>query len=93
MSSETVFPNSPLFAGIINDLKARLPLYPTDFHNIFTLKVLASILFMFFTSLGPAITFASLIFDETDGEIGTIEVMFATAITGIIFAIFLGNLY
>ena len=66
------YPRKTPFAGMVEDLKARLPLYFTDFEDMFNLKVLASILFMFFTSIGPAITFASLLQEETDDELGAV---------------------
>jgi boron transporter len=55
------------------------------------LKVLASILFIFFTSLGPAITFATLLQSKTENNIGAIEVMLSSALTGIIFSLFSGQ--
>lgn len=84
---------SPPFDGIISDLSKRLPIYLTDFYpsEFWNLKVLASVLFIFFTSLGPAVTFSTLLQTETDGQIGTIEVMLSAAITGIIFSLLSGQ--
>eukprot|EP00954_Amorphochlora_amoebiformis_P022246 1351949-Amorphochlora_amoeboformis.AAC.4 len=47
--------------GIIKDIQRRLPHYLNDWTDIFHLKVLAAIFFMFFTSLAPAITFSVLL--------------------------------
>lgn len=67
-----MYPRSIPFTGIREDLKVRLPLYASDFHDMLNLKVLASVLFMFFTSIGPAITFANLLQDKTDNYIGAV---------------------
>jgi boron transporter len=83
--------SKPVCDGIKSDLLLRLPLYLSDFSNFLNLKVLASILFIFFTSLGPAITFSTLLQSETDRNIGTVEVMLSSAITGIIFSLFSGQ--
>mmetsp|Transcript_16326 Transcript_16326/g.33115 ORF Transcript_16326/g.33115 Transcript_16326/m.33115 type:complete len:576 (-) Transcript_16326:245-1972(-) len=81
--------------GIIEDLKRRAPWYLDDWTDIFYAKVLASIFFMFFTSLAPAITFSVLLEDNTDEDgsiqIGAVEVILSTAVTGSIFAIFAGQ--
>ncbi|CAM9456900.1 unnamed protein product, partial [Ectocarpus fasciculatus] len=76
---------------MMEDLKARMPIYFSDFDDIFNLKVLASVLFMFFTSIGPAITFASLLQKETDDELGAVEVMLSSAVTGMIWALIAGQ--
>lgn len=79
------------FSGIMEDFSKRFPLYQSDFEDFFNLKVLASILFMFFTSIGPAVTFASLLQQETEDDIGIVEVMMSTAITGIIWSFLSGQ--
>lgn len=82
---------SELCAGVVEDINSRIHLYLKDFDNIWNLKVSASILFMFFTSIGPAITFANLLQKETQGEIGAVEVMLSSAISGIIMSLFAGQ--
>lgn len=77
--------------GIKEDLEKRIPLYFSDFSDFFNLKVSASVLYMFFTSIGPAITFANLLQNETDKEVGVLEVMFSTAICGCIVSLFAGQ--
>lgn len=54
------------------------------------MKVLAAILFIFATSIGPAITFAELLESETQ-IIGVVEVLLSSAISGGIFSIFAGQ--
>lgn len=80
------------FHGIKKDFRARgWEHYISDFEDVCNLKVLASILFMFFTSIGPAITFASVFQLATKDAIGPVEVLFSTAINGIFYAIFAGQ--
>ena len=49
------------FVEMGNDLRRRRPHYLSDWTDGFHRKVLSSSLFMFFTSIGPAITFAALL--------------------------------
>lgn len=79
------------FKGIIGDVKRRLPSYLDDYKKGFNTKVLASILFLFFACLANAIAFGGLTGLVTDNEIGTIEMIIATAAGGIVFAIFSGQ--
>ena len=85
------YPRAQPFVGIMEDLKARIPLYLTDFDEMFNLKVLASVLFMFFTSIGPAITFAALLQDRTEDHVGAVEVMLSSAVTGMLWAVIAGQ--
>lgn len=83
------------FVEMGKDLRRRKPHYLSDWTDGFHRKVLSSSLFMFFTSIGPAITFAALLNTKTEVEgvaqIGPVEVLLSTAITGSIFAIFGGQ--
>jgi hypothetical protein len=79
------------FKGILGDIKRRLPHYVDDYKKGFSSKVLASILFLFFACLANAIAFGGLTGLVTGNEIGTIEMIIATAAGGIVFAIFSGQ--
>ena len=48
------------FKDMKDDLVRRLPHYCSDWTSGFNPKVLASSLFMYFTSIAPAITFAAV---------------------------------
>ena len=80
-----------LFRGVRDDFITRIEHYLSDWKDAFKLKVVASTLFIFFTSVAPAITFSLLLDDATDGQIGAIEVLLATSITGILFSLFAGQ--
>ncbi|ORX91537.1 hypothetical protein K493DRAFT_317201 [Basidiobolus meristosporus CBS 931.73] len=80
-----------LFEGIRGDLKRRLPLYWSDWREGLQTKVLASIIFMFFCSILPSITFAADLSKSTENNYGVVEVILSTAMGGVIFAIFAGQ--
>lgn len=79
------------FRGMRDDVRKRAKVYRSDWTDAATLKVLSSTFFIFFTSFGPAITFSLLLSESTKNEVGAIEVLLATSITGILFAIFAGQ--
>lgn len=78
-----------------DDLRRRAPHYLSDWKDGFHSKVLSSTLFMFFTSIAPAITFSAEMSSNTEidgvAQLGAVEVIMSTAITGCIFAIFSGQ--
>uniref|UniRef100_A0A915D932 Anion exchange protein n=1 Tax=Ditylenchus dipsaci TaxID=166011 RepID=A0A915D932_9BILA len=76
------------FNGMINDLRNRIPLYWSDFKDALTFQCLTSVVFMFFASFAPAITFGGLMGKYTNEKMGTIETLFAQCICGIIWGIF-----
>ncbi len=78
------------FHGIKEDLKNRLPYWVNDFRCGFNMKVLASILFMFFACAAPTIAFGALIDTLTEGHIGVIETILATVFCGTVWS-FLGG--
>lgn len=77
--------------GLRDDLKRRLPAYGDDFRQGLHSKVLGSTLFLYFACLANAIAFGALMGFMTDGQIGTTEMMVATAIGGVAFALFAGQ--
>ena len=77
--------------GIIGDIKRRAPHYLHDYKVGMHPKVLASTLFLFFACLANAVAFGALTGAVTDGAIGTVEMIAATAVGGIVFAIFSGQ--
>ena len=77
--------------GLIDDLRRRAPSYVDDFVQGIHTKVLGSTLFLYFACLANAIAFGALMGFLTDGQIGTTEMMIATAVGGIAFALFSGQ--
>ncbi len=49
------------FGGLIRDIKRRYPMYLSDITDAFNSQCLATIFFIYFAALSPAITFGGLI--------------------------------
>ncbi|MBW2498822.1 MAG: HCO3- transporter [Deltaproteobacteria bacterium] len=77
--------------GLLGDIARRRPFYVNDFVQGFHPKVLASILFLFFACIANAIAFGGLTGIVTGGQIGTTEMIVATAAGGVTFALFGGQ--
>lgn len=80
-----------LGGGLVADVRRRLPFYVSDFRDGISMKVLASVAFLFFACLANAVAFGGLNSLLTGGEIGTVEMIVATAVGGIVFALFSGQ--
>lgn len=78
-------------AGLVADIRRKRPFYAGDFIDGFNAKGLATILFLFFACLAPSIAFGGLLAFLTDGQIGTVEAILATAIGGVVYAVFSGQ--
>ena len=77
--------------GLREDIARRLPHYWNDFTEGFNLKCVGSILFLFFACLAPAVIFGGLMGIYTHNEIGVIEMILASAICGVLYAMFSGT--
>lgn len=80
-----------LGGGLLADIRRRLPFYADDFRAGLSGKVLASIAFLFFACLANAVAFGGLTSLMTGGQIGTVEMIVATAVGGVVFALFSGQ--
>lgn len=76
-----------LGGGLRADVQRKLPSYVSDFKDGLHSKVSASVSFLFFACLANAIAFGGLTSVMTHGEIGIVEMIVATAIGGILFAL------
>ena len=79
------------FGGIMRDLSRRLPSYVSDYVDGAHPKCLSAVLFLFFACLAPAVTFGGVMAVQTEGAIGAVEMIVATAVCGVCFAIFAGQ--
>ena len=77
--------------GIVNDVKRRWPHYGSDFRDGLNSKTVSSILFLFFACLAPVVTFGGVMAIATDNHIGAIEMIVASSVCGVIYAIFSGQ--
>ena len=77
--------------GIIGDLKRRLPHFVSDFTDGLHSKSISSTLFLFFACLAPAVTFGGIMAEKTGNQIGAVEMIAASAVCGVIYALFSGQ--
>lgn len=88
---EELRPTGRVLGGVMADVRRRLPHYGSDFADGLSMKVLASIFFLFFACVAPAVAFGGLVTVLTDGTLGVIEMMTATAICGLLYALLSGQ--
>ena len=81
----------PFGKGLIKDVKEKAPFYASDFKDGFSIKSLASTFFLFYACVAPAVAFGGLLGTATNGLMGTVETVGATAIGGILYALFAGQ--
>uniref|UniRef100_A0A667X9N2 Solute carrier family 4 member 11 n=1 Tax=Myripristis murdjan TaxID=586833 RepID=A0A667X9N2_9TELE len=83
--------------GVYNDLRRRLPLYPSDFTDGIIgkdrclLKYTTTAIFLYIAILLPAIAFGSLNDESTRGEIDVQKTIVGQSIGGVIYALFAGS--
>jgi mannitol/fructose-specific phosphotransferase system IIA component (Ntr-type) len=80
-----------LFSGLMADVRRRLPHYVSDFVDGLHPKCAGSSLFLFFACLAPAVTFGGVMAVQTGGAIGAVEMLLATALCGICYALLAGQ--
>ncbi|MHC5108901.1 MAG: PTS sugar transporter subunit IIA [Planctomycetota bacterium] len=80
-----------LFGGLRNDIKRRTVHYASDFKDGLHPKCAGATLFLFFACLAPAVTFGGVMGVATDGQIGAVEMILASAVCGVVFALFSGQ--
>ena len=79
------------FGGLVRDVSKKAKHYLSDFKDGFNWRCLVTIIFVFFATLAPTITFGALLEKKTGGNLGTIETLLATSICGIIFSLTAGQ--
>ena len=81
--------------GLRDDIKRRGAWYLSDWTDAFTKEnrsqSLASTVFLFFACLTPAVTFGMLFDAATDGQLGIVEMVLSTALSGLVFSLFSGQ--
>ena len=80
-----------LCGGLIQDMRRRLPVYRSDFTDGLHSKTISSTLFLYFACLAPTVTFGGLMFAATGGQIGVTEMLVATSLCGITYALLGGQ--
>jgi mannitol/fructose-specific phosphotransferase system IIA component (Ntr-type) len=77
--------------GVINDIRRRFPHYMDDIKDGLHPKTIASVMFLFFACLAPAVTFGGVMSIQTGGAIGAVEMIAASAVCGIVYAVVSGQ--
>ncbi|XP_036006504.1 sodium bicarbonate transporter-like protein 11 isoform X4 [Fundulus heteroclitus] len=83
--------------GIYEDLRRRLPFYPSDFtdgivgSNKTLLKYMTTAIFLYIAILLPAIAFGSLNDESTRGEIDVRKTIIGQSIGGVVYSLFAGS--
>ncbi|GMM35990.1 Bor1 protein [Saccharomycopsis crataegensis] len=77
--------------GVYADVKGRLPYYWSDFQDAWNYRVIPSVVYIFFTNILPAIAFAQDMFDNTNNSYGVNEVLFSSALAGVVFGLLSGQ--
>lgn len=88
---EALRPTGKLFGALRADVARRLPHYVSDFTDALNTKSFAAIVFLYFACLAPSVAFGGLLSLMTEGEIGVVETMIATAITGVVYGLCSGQ--
>ncbi|CAM9300496.1 unnamed protein product [Ectocarpus fasciculatus] len=77
--------------GLLADIKGKTPFLKSDITDGFSIKVLSTIFFLFFACLAPAVAFGGMLGVATAGAMGTIEMIAATAVCGMVYAALAGQ--
>lgn len=79
------------FAGVVADLRDKLPEYPSDWIDSWDYRVVPAVIETYFNNLLPAIAFAQDMFDRTNNAYGVNEVLLSSAMAGIVFGVIGGQ--
>jgi len=90
-SSEGLTYTGQFCGGLRQDLARRLPHYASDFADGFHVKSVASTMFLFFACMAPAITFGGIMAELTEGNIGAVEMIVASALCGVVYVLISGQ--
>ncbi|KAH7321704.1 HCO3 transporter family-domain-containing protein [Rhexocercosporidium sp. MPI-PUGE-AT-0058] len=77
-----------LFRGMINDVRRRLPFYWSDWVDAWDYRVVPATVYMYFANILPALAFSLDMFTKTDMSYGVNEVLLASVLGSVVFAVF-----
>lgn len=80
-------PSGRFGGGLARDLRGYASRFASDFRDGLHPKVLASASFLYFACLAPAVAFGALMSEKTNGAIGAVEMILATAFCGVIYSL------
>ncbi|EEB06144.1 HC03 family inorganic anion exchanger [Schizosaccharomyces japonicus yFS275] len=76
------------FSGMLRDLKRRLRYYKSDWTDAWDYRVLPASINIYFANLLPELAFALDMFRKTDNNFGVNEVLLASVLGSVVFALF-----
>ena len=95
LQSASVKVVEPFGKGLMEDIRRKAPYVKSDVTDALTpagaIKVLSTTFFLFFACLAPAVAFGGLLATATGGSMGTMEAVMATALSGVLYALFSGQ--
>ncbi|KAK0099927.1 hypothetical protein ONS95_013251 [Cadophora gregata] len=77
-----------LFRGMVNDVRRRLPYYWSDWTDAWDYRVVPATVYMYFANILPALAFSLDMFSKTDMSYGVNEVLLASVLGSVVFAVF-----
>ncbi|PBP24159.1 hypothetical protein BUE80_DR004928 [Diplocarpon rosae] len=77
-----------LFRGMINDVRRRAPFYWSDWVDAWDYRVVPATVYMYFANILPALAFSLDMFTKTDMSYGVNEVLLASVLGSVVFAVF-----
>ncbi|CAG8939524.1 unnamed protein product [Penicillium salamii] len=77
-----------LFRGMVNDVKRRAPYYWSDWTDAWDYRVVPATVYMYFANILPALAFSLDMFEKTSQSYGVNEVLLASVLGAIVFALF-----
>ncbi|VEU41834.1 unnamed protein product [Pseudo-nitzschia multistriata] len=78
----------PLFRGVKRDFENRCPEFKSDIVDGLNAQSLATVFFLFFACLAPAVGFGSVLGGLTGNQMGVIEMVASTSLSGVLYATF-----
>mmetsp|Transcript_44305 Transcript_44305/g.50009 ORF Transcript_44305/g.50009 Transcript_44305/m.50009 type:complete len:577 (-) Transcript_44305:1807-3537(-) len=78
----------PFLKGVKRDFGNRFPQYKSDIYDGINTQSLATILFLFFACLAPAVGFGGVLSALTGNQMGVIEMVASTSLSGMLYALF-----
>ena len=81
----------PLGQGLLEDLRRKRKVYVSELKDGMSLQCFAATVFLFFACLAPAVAFGGLLGTVTLGQMGAMEMIVATAGSGMGYALLSGQ--
>ncbi|PGG96116.1 hypothetical protein GX51_07981 [Blastomyces parvus] len=79
------------FRGMIGDIKRRAPYYASDWTDAWDYRVVPATVYMYFANILPALAFSLDMFEKTDMSYGVNEVLLASVLGAVVFALLAGQ--